>query len=95
MKLKEHFIEKVVPAMLTQIESDDKRWGNEWQKRPREGQEERIFARFDEYYGNWKQGEPIPWLKIIGLANIALARENHPEWTLPAPPPPDTGIHYF
>lgn len=67
-------------AILDQLKDDQLRWGDTWKKRPREGQEERMFARFRDYYDQWKNaGTPIPWMKVIGEAHIAMVRENHPE----------------
>ena len=61
-----------------QLASDYDRWGEEWIARPIEGQEDRIYERFDEYYDDYdRDGTPIPWHKIIGLAHIALTRERH------------------
>lgn len=63
-------------ALEEQLEEDYKRWGDTWKSRPREGQEERIFARFDAYRDQFVHGgTPIPWLKIAGLAFIAWYRE--------------------
>ena len=67
-------------AILDQLKDDQFRWGDTWKKRPRDGQEERMFARFRDYYDQWKNaGTPIPWMKVIGEAHIAMVRENHPE----------------
>lgn len=75
-KLLENFKKNVVPMMEEQIESDQKRWGDTWKQRPREGQEERVYARLRDYFDQFKNaGTPIPWLKIIGECNIAIARE--------------------
>lgn len=63
-----------------QLEKDQKRWGDTWKKRPREGQEERAFARLLDYFDQFRNaGVPIPWEKVIGEAHIAITRENHPE----------------
>lgn len=78
--LKKHFEEQVVPMVIDQIQEDEKRWGETWSHRPIDGQEERIFARFNDYYDHFVYGkEEIPWLKIIGLCNIAMMRKAHPE----------------
>ncbi len=82
-KLLQHFEEELVPQMKEQIKSDQERWGDTWQNRPIEGQEERCFQRFRDYYDQFiHAGTPIPWLKIIGECNIAMAREAHPEWMI-------------
>lgn len=74
------FFSETVKAMEEQIEKDNARWGDTWKKRPREGQEERVYARFRDYYDQFiNAGTPIPWLKVIGEAHIAIVRENHPE----------------
>ena len=74
------FLPETVKSVEEQLEKDQERWGDTWKKRPREGQEDRIFARFRDYYDQWKNaGTPIPWVKVIGEAHIGLVRENHPE----------------
>jgi hypothetical protein len=66
--------------MLKQLESDQKRWGDTWKKRPIEGQEERVFARFTDYLDQYlNAGTPIPWEKVIGEAHICMTRVAHPE----------------
>jgi len=66
--------------LKTQLESDYKRWGNTWKKRPEEGQEERIFDDLMDYFDQFVNADqPIPWLKVMGLAHIALVREQYPE----------------
>lgn len=79
--LLKHFDEELVPLMQEQIIKDQVRWGDTWKHRPVEDQELRAFARFQDYLDQFKHaGTPIPWLKIIGECNIALARKAHPEW---------------
>ena len=74
------FLPEFIEALQEQLESDDKRWGDTWQKRIRGGQENRIMSNIDDYYDQWRNGgNPIPWLKIAGLALIAWIRENNPE----------------
>jgi hypothetical protein len=74
------YFDETVDKMKMQLQGDQERWGDTWKHRPREGQEDRAFARFKDYYDQYKNaGVPIPWLKIIGEAHIAMVRENHPE----------------
>lgn len=74
------FLEEFCIELQAQLESDEARWGSTWLERTKEGQEDRIFDRFDEYYSDYKlHGDPIPWLKVAGNAMIAWVRENHPE----------------
>jgi hypothetical protein len=80
MKLKDYLPEffKVVEE---QIEKDEQRWGDTWKQRPREGQEERGYARFIDYFDQFKNGgTPIPWMKIVGEALITWVRENYPDY---------------
>jgi hypothetical protein len=80
-ELLKYFEEELVPAMREQIISDTERWGDTWKHRPVEGQEERAFQRYRDYLDQFVHaGTPIPWLKIIGEANICMARQEHPEW---------------
>lgn len=65
-----------VEALEEQLKSDEKRWGDTWMHRDREGQEERAFARFRDYWDMYERGDvPIPWLKIAGECLIAWVRE--------------------
>jgi hypothetical protein len=63
-----------------QLIEDEKRWGDEWKKRglvwKGQSQEERFYGKILEYITDWRDlGVPVPWLKIIGEAHIALVRE--------------------
>jgi len=76
----EDFVDEFAVALKGQLACDYVRWGDTWRKRPREGQELRGFATFDNYIDRFKNGgQPIPWLKVAGEALIAWVRENHPE----------------
>lgn len=82
MSYTNELITKALPAfyrsLAAQLEEDEKRWGDEWKRRPREGQEDRIFARFDEYLRDHQRNPStvrVPWLKVAGLALIAWWRE--------------------
>ena len=67
-------------ALGAQLKEDEKRWGDTWKKRVHGGQEERIYALFATYYDQWKNGgNPIPWLKVAGLALIAWIRDGAPD----------------
>lgn len=73
-------LDEFVEDLKAQLESDQQRWGDTWKHRPREGQEERIMQDIENYFDQYRHANvPIPWLKIAGLAHIALVRENHPE----------------
>lgn len=74
------FVPEFTEALTAQLEEDEKRWGNTWQQRDIGGQDERIYAELDAYRDQKRYGgNPIPWLKVAGLALIAWIRENHPE----------------
>lgn len=47
------YLPEFVKALEGQITEDDKRWGDTWKQRPREGQELRIKARFDDYFSQF------------------------------------------
>lgn len=74
------YIFRFAEALFKQLESDQRRWGDEWRQRPKEGQEDRIYCRFEQYWVEYSRDQmPIPWLKIAGLAMIAWVRDNYPE----------------
>lgn len=79
MKLWE-FLPEFAKALEEQLKDDDKRWGDTWLERKRDGQEERTFYTYLDYFQQYKNaGIPVPWLKIAGGALICWVRENHPE----------------
>jgi hypothetical protein len=79
MKVTE-FLPEIFESVKQQLESDYERWGDTWLTRTREGQEDRIFKTFNDYYDQYKNaGIPIPWTKVIGNVVIAMIRENHSE----------------
>ena len=74
------FLPEFTEALQKQLESDEKRWGDTWKHRIRGGQEKRIRAILDNYFDQWEHGgNPIPWLKVAGLALIAWNRETNSE----------------
>lgn len=74
------FLPETFDLLKEQLTKDHDRWGNTWKHRDVGGAVERIYGKFRDYYDQWKNGKtPIPWLKIMGLAHIAMTRENHPE----------------
>jgi len=75
------YLPETIEALTEQLEADQARWGDTWKTRPREGQEERVFARFADYLDQYRNaGTPIPWLKVMGEAHICLVREEHPDY---------------
>ena len=52
--LLEDFVDESAKELVKQLASDHERWGNTWRYRPREGQEERGFATFDNYLDRFK-----------------------------------------
>ena len=75
----ESYVPEAAEELVKQLASDHERWGNTWWYRPREGQEGRAFATFDNYRDQFEHaGVAMPWLKVMGGALIAWARENYP-----------------
>jgi hypothetical protein len=71
------YLPEFVSVLEAQLEKDQERWGDTWKARPREGQEQRGFARFHDYEDQFlNAGIPVPWLKVAGEALIAWVREN-------------------
>lgn len=76
MKTLIDFLPETFEKVKKQLEKDQSRWGDTWKQRSRFGQEDRIFARYMDYYDQYRNaGVPIPWEKVIGEAHIALVRE--------------------
>lgn len=76
MKTLPEYLPQFFEAVKEQTEKDQGRWGQTWAKRSIEGQEDRTYARFNDYYDQWKNaGTPIPWLKVVGEAFICWVRE--------------------
>lgn len=72
------YLPEFTKALEEQIEKDDERWGDTWKERPKEGQEMRTKARFDDYFSQFEHaGVNIPWLKIAGGALICWVREQN------------------
>jgi len=70
------YIVEIVEELKHRLEMDQLRWGDTWKNRPREGQEERAFARYVDYLDQFRNaGTSIPWLKVIGEAMICWIRE--------------------
>jgi hypothetical protein len=71
---------ELVDLMTAQLTEDYKRWGETWKRRPRLNQEFRVYNRIKAYKAEYERtGAPMPWLKVIGNAWIAIVRENHPD----------------
>ena len=70
------YVPEFTEALIRQLEEDEKRWGDTWKHRSRDGQEMRTKARFDDYFAQFQNaGVPIPWMKVVGEALICWARE--------------------
>ncbi len=77
------WLPELMEALKAQLESDEKRWGDEWRHRPVKAQARRTYARIREYLGEWPAGGLcLPWLKVIGGAYICWIRLRHPEYAL-------------
>jgi len=74
------YLQEFSDALKQQLEQDQKRWGDTWLQRIPEGQETRIEEHIKTYFDQYRNAQqPVPWMKIAGLALIAWVRENHPE----------------
>lgn len=63
-----------------QLIRDEIRYGSTWKERGLhyngKSQEERFIDKMNEYFDDYRNNnKPIPWVKIIGEAHIALVRE--------------------
>jgi hypothetical protein len=63
-----------------QLAMDGKRYGDTWKERGLiyngQSQEERFFYKIQKYIYDYREkGTPMPWLKVIGEAHIALVRK--------------------
>ena len=78
MKSLLEYFEDFTADLLGQLSKDHLRWGDTWQQRSREGQEDRIFDRIQDYRDQFNNGgRAVPWLKIAGLAFIGHVREKY------------------
>jgi hypothetical protein len=79
-----HYFEReFVPLMLARLKGDQRRWGNTWRQKNIADAPTRIMARYRDYYDQYKNGKlGMPWLKVVGNAVCAKAREDHPEWLM-------------
>jgi hypothetical protein len=74
------YLPEFIEALKAQLKDDEIRWGDTWKKRIKLGQETRIYNDITDYFDQWESGgNPIPWLKVAGLALIAWIRDNNPE----------------
>jgi hypothetical protein len=74
------FIVPFTHALVDQLKKDERRWGDTWKQRLPEGQEVRSEMIMRNYFDQYNHaGQPIPWLKVAGLAMICWIRDNHPE----------------
>lgn len=90
------FVSEFIEKLIEQLEADNKRWGNTWLKRPKEGQELRTKDRYTDYFDMFENaGTPVPWMKIVGGALICWIRENHPELCIDANECEDEGKPTF
>lgn len=70
------YLPDFMKALESQLTEDQKRWGDTWTKRSKEGQEMRTREVYDNYFDQFENaGIPIPWLKIVGGALICWVRE--------------------
>jgi len=61
-----------------QIIEDNKRWGDTWIKRGKEGQEDRFFDYVSQKLYEFEvENKPFPWLKVAGEAMIGYVREKY------------------
>jgi len=73
-------LEDTFADVSDQLAMDGKRYDNTWKERGLvyngQSQEERFFAKMQEYIDDYREnGTSMPWLKIIGEAHIALVRK--------------------
>jgi hypothetical protein len=67
---------EIIKEFEEQLEDDEKRWGDTWKYREKKGQEERTYARYEDYIDQFRNaGVEIPWMKIVGGAFICWVRE--------------------
>jgi hypothetical protein len=71
------YLPQFVKALTEQLQSDEKRWGDTWKKRPVLGQQKRFFDKIKDYQDQFENGgTPVPWLKIAGECLIGWVRQN-------------------
>ena len=74
------YLDDFASDLEIELAKADLRWGDTWLNRPIEGQYDRIQARLNDYYDQYRHGgQPYELMKAIGNLYIAWVRENHPE----------------
>lgn len=70
------YLPEFIEELTKQLDEDEKRWGDTWKKRPREGQEERMFQSLMDYKDKYENGkQPYPTMRAIGGFLINWIRE--------------------
>jgi hypothetical protein len=74
------FLDEFIEVLKADLERGEKKWGDTWLHRTREGQEKRIRAYFNDHFDRFEYaGQPVRWESIAGDAFIGWIRDNHPE----------------
>jgi hypothetical protein len=74
------YFDEFMAALRADLERGEKKWGDTWLHRPRNGQEGRIKQYIVDHFDRFAHaGNPVRWESIAGEAFIGWIRENHPE----------------
>jgi hypothetical protein len=74
------FLDEFVEAVRADLERGEKKWGDTWLNRPREGQVQRIRQYLLDHFDRFEHaGQPVKWESIAGEALIGWIRDNNPD----------------
>ena len=74
-KLK-NYLPDFMEALEERLDTDDKKWGDTWKHRPRDGQNDRLYLEFERYWDQYDYGhQDVPYLKMVGNLFICWVRE--------------------
>jgi hypothetical protein len=74
------YIFRFFEEIARQLEGDEGRYSDEWRKIPPEKLESEIFSHFERYWVEFsRDGIPLPWAQIAGLALVGWIRRNYPK----------------
>jgi len=73
------YLTKFSSLLREQLNQEFESTGEAWKETPRAGLEYRTIKAINGYWREYRDGTPLPWLKIAALALIGHLREHNAE----------------